>query len=79
MEYPHETIKVPEKFLAWVYVHTENQIMEVDKHWHRSLELTYILWGDCLFDVGGRRFVAKAGDLVLINGGEVHGLSLIHI
>ena len=73
MEYPHETIKVPEKFLAWVYLHSENHIMQVDKHWHRSLELTYVLKGDWLFDVGGRRSVAKVGDLVLINGGEVHG------
>ena len=44
MEYPHETIKVPEKFRLGVCTQ-RNQIMEVDKHWNRSLELTYILWG----------------------------------
>ena len=51
MDYFHETIKVPEQFLAWVYLQSENCITDVKKHWHRSLEISYIIKGSCLFEI----------------------------
>ena len=43
MDYFHEIIKVPSEFLAWIYLISENHVTSVAKHWHRSLEITYIL------------------------------------
>lgn len=37
MDYFHETIKVPEQFLAWVYLQSENCITVVKKHWHQEV------------------------------------------
>ena len=72
LEYVHETIKVPDRFLAWIYLQSENHITQVAPHWHRSLELSYIIRGSCLYDINGHPFVASAGDIVLINSCDVH-------
>lgn len=72
MDYFHETIKVPDQFLAWIYLQSENNITTVKKHWHRSLELSYIIKGCCLFEINGHEFEATAGDIILINSCDVH-------
>ena len=41
-------------------------------HWHEHIELLYFLDGGCEMLVGGERFVAKAGDLAVVNSSEVH-------
>lgn len=73
MDYFHETIKVPDQFLAWIYLQSENNITLVKKHWHRSIELSYIIKGSCFFEVNGRAFQVNAGNIVLINSCDVHG------
>ena len=67
MDYFHETIKVPEQFLAWVYLQSENCITDVKKHWHRSLEISYIIKGSCLFEINGHELEAHPHDILLIN------------
>lgn len=71
-EYFHETIKVPDRFLAWIYLQSENGIEHVAPHWHRSLELAYIIRGACEYDINGHAFIAEAGDVILINSCDVH-------
>lgn len=73
MDYFHETIKVPDQFLAWIYLQSENRNTNVKKHWHRSIELSYIIKGNCLFEINGHEFEAAAGDIILINSCDVHG------
>lgn len=72
MDIIHETIKIPDKFLAWIYLHSENDIVKVEKHWHRSLEITMILSQKIQYEINGHYFVANAGDLVLVNSGDIH-------
>lgn len=71
-EYFHETIKVPDRFLAWIYLQSENMIDHVAPHWHRSLEVSYIIKGACEYDINGHDFIANAGDLLLINSCDIH-------
>lgn len=73
MDYFHETIKVPEQFLAWVYLQSENCITDVKKHWHRSLEISYIIKGSCLFEINGHELEAHPHDIMLINSCDIHG------
>lgn len=73
MEYAHETVKVPDQFLAWVYLQSENNITNVSKHWHRSIELSYIISGACQYEINGHGFIAEAYDIVLINSSDIHG------
>ncbi len=44
-------------------------------HWHEHLELLFFLDGSCEFVTGGRTFEVKAGDLVVVNGSEVHSFT----
>lgn len=44
-------------------------------HWHEHMELVFILKGECRFVAGGRTFLASRGDLVVVNGGEVHSFT----
>lgn len=41
-------------------------------HWHEHMELLFFLEGRCEFLAGGKPFSAAAGDLVVVNGGDVH-------
>lgn len=74
MDYFHETIRTPDRFLAWAYFQQENDIHNVKKHWHRSIEMSYVVKGSCLFNVNGEEFEAKKDDMVLINSCDVHGV-----
>lgn len=79
MDYNHETIKIPDKFLAWIYLHSENNITKVYKHWHRSLEMTMILSGNILYEINGRCFIPNPGDILLINSGDIHGCQITDV
>ncbi len=44
-------------------------------HWHEHIELLFFLKGSCKFVAGGKAFSAEAGDLVVVNGSEVHSFT----
>lgn len=41
-------------------------------HRHRETEIFYVLEGRYLFEVGGNRFIAEAGDVITAPGGIAH-------
>lgn len=43
-------------------------------HWHEHMELLYVLNGNLPIFVQGKFFLAKPGDLVVINPGEIHAI-----
>jgi len=43
-------------------------------HWHEHIELLYFISGRSEFYVGGKSYVAKAGDLAVFNPTEVHSV-----
>lgn len=44
-------------------------------HWHEHLELIYFLSGRCRIIVGGKAHEAGTGDVVVVNGTEVHSFT----
>lgn len=44
-------------------------------HWHEHIELLFFLDGYCEFVAGGKTMRAEAGDLVVVNGSEVHSFT----
>lgn len=42
------------------------------RHRHREVEVFRVLEGEYLYDVDGRRFTARAGDVVSVPGGAAH-------
>lgn len=45
-------------------------------HWHEHLELIYFLRGSCRAIVGGRASEVGAGDVIIVNGTEVHSFTV---
>lgn len=45
---------------------------ELAPHWHEHIELIYILSGEAEFLVGGEQYKVGAGELVVVNPGQIH-------
>lgn len=59
--------------LPGVEVHRRDGVTQVaPRHFHDQFVVGEVLAGSAVVDVGGRRGVAAAGDVVLLNPGEVH-------
>ena len=43
-------------------------------HWHRRLEIIYILSGDFIFYINKEEYKASKGDLLVVNSGCIHDL-----
>lgn len=44
-------------------------------HWHEHMELLYFTAGECNLFVGGRPHSIREGDIVAVNGGEIHSFT----
>ncbi len=44
-------------------------------HWHPEIELVYLEKGEFTVTVNGESFEAHEGDIILVNGGELHSMS----
>ena len=51
-----------------------NRIFYRSFHMHREMELLCLLAGECQVNVRGRIWAVKAGDILLINHNEAHGI-----
>lgn len=47
----------------------------ITPHWHEHLELIYFTSGRCRIIIGGRAQEAGEGDVVVVNGAEVHSFT----
>ena len=47
-------------------------------HWHEHMELIYMVEGEAVFDIGNQSFAASAGDILFVNGGQLHSGYSIH-
>ncbi len=50
----------------------ENRTSALIPHWHEHIELMYLLRGECDFLCGGSVYPAKSGDLLVVNGSQIH-------
>ncbi len=69
-EAPHGTPDFP---LAYYYVDENHVNYEMPFHWHRELEISYILKGSYTFYLNEKVITAKEGDVVFIAPGIIHG------
>ncbi len=44
-------------------------------HWHEEMEIIFILSGCLYLTIGEEAYVAKSGDLFIVNSKEIHGMS----
>jgi len=59
-----------------VFHTTFRQVDFLRLHWHEHLELVHIVQGEAAYQIGGRTIIARQGDLLFINSGELHAASL---
>lgn len=72
MEHRHEIISFPDNSPIKVFIH---KLGDVNMHWHRSLELLYIVKGEVKITEGGNLYTLKDDDVILINSKVPHSLS----
>lgn len=51
-----------------------NRDMNVSIHWHTYVEILFVITGHALISIGSERFEVTAGDLLIINSQEIHGV-----
>lgn len=71
MEERHEIIEFPQDLQMKVFIH---KIGNVARHWHRSIELLFVLEGQVHVGMDEKPFVLSPGDVILINSNSVHEL-----
>ena len=71
MEDRQEIIEFPQDLHMKVFLH---KIGIVTRHWHRSLELLFVLEGQAHIGTDEQSFLLSEGDIILINSNSVHGL-----
>lgn len=71
MEERYEIIEFPRNLDMKIFMH---KIGDVNRHWHRSLELLFLLEGSVHAGIDGQIFDMSEGDVVLINSNSIHEL-----
>lgn len=54
---------------------SDSAAYHVAPHWHTSIEILYFLHDSATVCVGSNYYTVEAGDLIIINAGEVHSVS----
>lgn len=52
----------------------KTETVNVTYHWHPEIELVYLEKGEFTVTVNGESFEAGEGDIILVNGGELHSM-----
>ncbi|MED4039775.1 AraC family transcriptional regulator [Niallia taxi] len=77
MDYSYELIK-PHKNLPFkMIIHTSDNQIFIPRHWHESVEVSYVLSGkiDKIY-IDGREYESGTGDIVVINSNAIHSFSV---
>ena len=69
MEYALENIIHDAPLPFKIFFHS---VRSCSPHWHRELEILFVLKGSVLVQVEGAQFLMEEGHLFLINSGEIH-------
>jgi len=54
------------------YSTNDNILKDRYDHWHEKMEICMMVDGRCDFEISGRTYSAKKGDIVVIKSGEIH-------
>ncbi len=73
MDYIYEHVKVDENWPIKIIVHTTEEKAFIPRHWHESVEISYVLQGriDEIY-IEGITFASEKGDIVVINSNAIH-------
>lgn len=70
--YLYEKITTNEMMPAQVNIISGTDLSYTPRHWHRSIEVDYIMEGDVQIYLNGREYSAGDDTLILVNSGDIH-------
>lgn len=59
-----------------IVIHNHSSV-QITKHWHESIEIDYTIHGDGDYWVSGKKIHVSDNQFIIINSGEVHGVTNI--
>lgn len=71
--YLHEKILTEETLPAQVNIIEEN-VWYMPHHWHRSVEVNYLMEGESQIYINGNEYVSGDETLIIVNSGDIHRL-----
>ncbi len=72
MEHRHEVVNFPENSPIKIFIH---KLGDVNMHWHRSIEILYIVKGEVKITAGGTLYILNDDDIIVINSQVPHSLN----
>ncbi|HZH92691.1 MAG TPA: helix-turn-helix domain-containing protein [Tissierellaceae bacterium] len=69
MEYKHEQIENILGLPFKVFIHS---VDEMELHWHKHMEILFVLSGEIILNLGKEELILKEKDLILINTTDIH-------
>lgn len=86
----YEIVENEENLPYTIYVHTQEKMRQdghVDEqgnlvvpklleHWHKELEINYVLDGTCVYSVNGEKITVTAGEMIVINSEDIHSVEV---
>lgn len=73
-----ENTWLPDRTFPINIFHNQAHHNVLSLHWHDHMELIYMVEGEAVFDIGNQSFAASAGDILFVNGGQLHSGYSIH-
>ena len=70
----HETFVQSEQMPMQLRLHRGQINYMILEHWHRSIEIDYLLDCEADFYMNGKKKAVSAGSITLINSGDIHAL-----
>lgn len=71
MDFEHETIN-SNKDISVKFQYFKDNGSEISKHWHRSLEIIYLITGKLEVNINGVDYSLNENDIIVINTLEIH-------
>ena len=71
----HETFVQSEQMPMQLRLHRGQINYMILEHWHRSIEMDYLLDCEADFYMNGKKKAVSAGSITLINSGDIHAWS----
>ena len=72
MDHRHEIVNFPANSPIKIFIH---KLGDVNTHWHRSIELLYIVKGEVKITICGTLYTLNDDDIILINSQAPHSLT----
>ena len=73
-QFYHESFRTTKQFPMQLRLHQGVINYAVLEHWHRSMEIDYLIDCEVQLMVSGKKTLVQSEEIILINSGDIHAL-----